>query len=343
VNVYRGDRLSIETMNARKVLEMGGGTLLVSLPKEWTRKNGVKKGGILDVSELSGRKLLVQPIGEAESAPREFVVSYPGDDLNQVTNDITGAYLLGYDVIRIDGKKTITREDRTKLKSTLGRLVGLEIMDEDSKRMTVQFLLESSAIVPEKIVRRMSGLLEGMLRDTEEALGDRDPKLLALVGERDDEVDRLYFLLVRATRAAVTRPDVSESYGLTPVDLLDYRVLASFLESVGDAVTDLSRKLRDVQGTKELFREYAECVGVLRQMNDLATRAFISRRAGRPRTTSQEVNALAQGISNRLAEIAKRHGSQGETIAETLGTLDRVSRLLVDISDLAAITQPPSQ
>lgn len=322
---------------------MGGGTLLVSLPKEWTRKNGVKKGGILDVSELSGRKLLIQPIGEAEAAQREFVVSYPGEDLSQVTNDITGAYLLGYDIIRIDGKKTITREDRARLKATLGRLVGLEIMDEDSKRMTVQFLLESSAIVPEKIVRRMSGLLDGMLHDTEEALAERDSKLLALVGERDDEVDRLYFLLVRTTRAAVTRPEVSESYGLTAVDLLDYRVLASFMESVGDAVTDLSRKLRNVQGTRELFREYSDCAGVLRQMNDLSTKAFISRRAGRPRTINSEVNNLAVRISEHLAEISKRFGPQGERLAETLGALERVSKLLVDISDLAVIMQPPSQ
>ena len=330
-------------MNARKVLEMGGGTLLVSLPKEWTRKNGIKKGGILEVSELSGRKLLVQPLGGAEAAPKEVVVSYPGDDISQVTNDITGAYLLGYDIIRVDGKRTITREDRAKLKATLGRLVGLEIMDEDSKRMTVQFLLESSAIVPEKIVRRMSGLLEGMLRDTEDALAGKDSKLLALVGERDDEVDRLYFLLVRATRAAVTRPDVSESYGLTPVDLLDYRVLASFLESVGDAVAELSHRLKDGRGSGALYAEYAECVRVLRQMNDLATRAFISRRAGKPRTINAEVSNLAMKISERLAAIAKRFGTQGEGLAETLGSLDRVSKLLVDVSDLAVITQPQSQ
>src|SRR5215831_5105716 len=153
---------------------MGGGTLLVSLPKEWTRKDGVKKGGTLDVAEISARKLIVTPIGQAEEKPREYVVEYPGEDFGQVTNDVTGAYLLGYDIIRVVGKKTISREDRGKLKATMARLVGLEIMDEDSKRITVQFLLESSAIVPEKIVRRMSGLFVGMFTDTTEALEKGD-------------------------------------------------------------------------------------------------------------------------------------------------------------------------
>jgi phosphate uptake regulator len=330
-------------MNARKVMEMGGGTLLISLPKEWTKKNGVKKGGTLDVTELSGRKLMVQPIGDSEEKPREIVVEYPSEDFGQVTNEVTGAYLLGYDIIRVEGKRTITREERAKLKATMGRLVGLEIMDEDSKRVTVQFLLESSAIVPEKIVRRMSGLLEGMLKDTAEALVNGDPKLLAMVGERDDDVDRLYFLLVRATRAAVTRPEVAEGYGLSAVDLLDYRVLASFLESIGDAVTELSRKLKLNQGPKPLLREYAACVTKLKEMNDLATQAFISRRAGRPRTINQKVNVLAEEMSERLTEISRLPTAQGAGVAEALGSLERVSKLFVDVSDLAVITQQTSQ
>jgi len=328
-------------LNARKVLEMGGGTLLVSLPKEWTRKNGVKKGGTLDVAEISARKLIVTPIGQAEEKPREYVVEYPGEDFGQVTNDVTGAYLLGYDIIRVVGKKTISREDRGKLKATMARLVGLEIMDEDSKRITVQFLLESSAIVPEKIVRRMSGLLDGMFRDTTEALEKGDNRLLSLVAERDDEVDRLYFLLVRATRAAVTRPDVAEGYGLTPVDLLDYRVLASFLESIGDAVTELSKKLGSHEG-REIAEKSAECISRLKEMNDLSTQAFISRRAGRPRSINLKVNSLAQEISSILGEMAKLQ-SDATTVAEIIGSLDRVSKLLVDVSDLAVITQPVSQ
>ncbi len=322
---------------------MGGGTLLVSLPIDWARKNRVKKGATLAIEELGGRKLIVKPIEGGEDAPREVVVDYPGEEFTQVANDVTGAYLLGYDVIRIVSRRTMSREDRAKLKLAMGRLVGLEVMDEDSKRITLQFLLESSAIIPERIVRRMSGLLEGMLRDTEEALTKGDPKLLGLVSERDDEVDRLYFLLVRATRDAITRPDVAERYGLSPVDVLDYRVLATFLESVGDAITELSKKLHDAERSREISREYAFCVTRLKEMNDLATQAFISRRAGKPSSINQRVNALAAEVSDKLSEIAKSRSSESPLLAEIIGSLDRVSKLLVDVSDLAVITQAVSQ
>ena len=326
-------------MNTRKVLEMGGGTYLVSLPKDWARRNGVKKGAVLAVEEVGGRKLLVRPIEQGEEEAKQTSIEYPGEDLGQVSNEITGAYLLGYDVIRVEGKRVISREDRAKLKATIGRLVGLEIMDEDSKRMTVQFLLEPGAIVPEKIVRRMSGLLDGMLRDTAEGLSKGDAKLLALVGERDDEVDRLYFLLVRATRAAIARPDVGERYGLSPVDLVDFRVLASFLESVGDAVTELSRKLHEMEGSRKVLRDYSECVTLLARMNDLSTQAFLSR-AGKPRSVNNEVNSIAMRVSERLAEIAKAPSPDGASAAEVVGSLERVSKLLVDVSDLAVITNP---
>jgi len=181
-----------------------------------------------------------------------------------------------------------------------------------------------------------------MLKDMAEALSRNDSKLMALVGERDDEVDRLYFLLVRATRAAIVRPDVAEGYGLSAVDLLDYRVLASFLESVGDAVSELSHKLQGRLGSKALAKEYAACVTKLLSMNELATQAFISRRPGRPRTINRQVNELAQEVTDALASVAKAPTRDGAGTAEALASLERVSKLLVDVSDLAVITQQVS-
>ncbi|MDG6909535.1 MAG: phosphate uptake regulator PhoU [Nitrososphaerota archaeon] len=326
-------------MPARKAIEMGRGTILVSLPKEWVKKNGIRKGVDISVEELSPGKLVVRPYGDREEEQKQIVIEYDGEDLGQVTNDVTGAYLLGYDLIRVVGSKVITREDRRGIKEMMARLVGLETLDEDSKRLTFQFLLEPTAITPEKIVRRMSGLLDGMLKDTAEALSKGDSKLMGLVSERDDEVDRLYFLLVRATRAAIVRPEVAERYGLSPVDLLDYRVLATFLESAGDAVSELSRKLQGRTGRMLFAKEYSKCVMKLMEMNELATQGFLSRRAGRPRTVSKQMSGLAQEVTGELAAIAKVPNGDGANVAETLASLERVSRLLVDVSDLAVITQ----
>src|SRR5271169_771068 len=189
-------------MDTRKVLEMGGGTVLISLPKSWARKNGIVRGSSVVVEEISARRLMVKPIGEETGREEhEVVIEYPRESLSYVTNDVTGAYLMGSNAIRIEGRRVISREDRGKLKAAVTRLVGLEIVDEDAKNMTLQFLLDPAALDPEKIVRRMASLISGMLRDSAEG-ARHDRALLAQVGERDDEVDRLYFLLVRTIRTA---------------------------------------------------------------------------------------------------------------------------------------------
>ena len=117
-------------------------------------------------------------------------------------------------MIKIEGSQTISREDREKVKAVIRRLVGLEIMDEDSKSLTLQFLPEPSTLDPEKIVRRMGSLTRGMLRDAREALVGEDRKMMSLIAERDDEVDRLYFLLVRAIRTATIDTEVARRYDL---------------------------------------------------------------------------------------------------------------------------------
>jgi len=321
-------------MDARKVLEMGGGTLLISLPKAWARKNGVRKGSTVAVDELSGRKLIVRPIEGAEEQPREVSLEYTGEGLVPITDDITGAYLYGYDVIRLWGKKVISREDRARLKATLSRLIGLEIMDEDSKHITVQFLLEPSAINPERIVRRMSGILEGMIKDAGEAVGKNDQRLLSLVAERDDEVDRLYFLLVRTIRAATIHPEIAEAYGLIAVDVLDYRVLASFLESVGDAISELSKRLQGVRIARPVGKEYAACLSLISEMNELATQSFISRRTGRSPEAYSRINELASEVGRALPGMTKVPEAEPRML-EPIGALERASKLLVDISDLS--------
>ncbi len=318
---------------------MGGGTLLVSLPKDWARKNGIHKGSTLAVDELTGRKLIVRPIEDVGEKPKEVTIEYPKDDLTHVLNDVTGAYLLGYDVIHIQGGRVVPREDREKLKATISRLIGLEIMYENSKTISMQFLLEPTGINPEKIARRMASIIEGMLKDTAEAVTEGNDRLLSLVAERDDEVDRLYFLLVRIVRTATIRLEVAESYGLAPVDVLDYRVLASFLESVGDAIAELSKDLLKQKPAEAVAKEYSACIDKLTRLEDLAIQSFLTRKNERQRKLYAEVAQLSEEVSESLASIARLPEAKQPAAIEMLGALERVSRFFVDISDLAVPSQ----
>jgi phosphate uptake regulator len=327
-------------MQARKVLEMGGGTLLVSIPKQWAVKNRITKGSTVAVEELSERKLVVSPMTAEDTKPREITIAYPKEQLEYLVNDLTGAYLLGFDSIKIASKTPISREDRDRVKSTLSRLIGLEIMDEDSRGISLQFLPEPSTLDPEKIVKRMVSISEGMMRDTAESLGERDTGALATVQERDDEVDRLYFLLVRAIRSASIDPEIAERFRLKPVQILDYRVLASFLESLGDTIAELSSILSRESFPALVVKELVEIATKLEIMEDLAIQSFLVRGAARPRENYLEVRRMSKEITEATSKIPGLAEAPAGSMVEVVSLVERINKIFVDISDLSLPTYP---
>lgn len=326
-------------MDTRKVLEMGGGTMIISLPKGWARKNGIVRGSSVAVEEISPRRLMVRPIGEKGAGERagEAVIDYPKESLSHVINEVTGAYLMGSNTIRIEGRSVIAREDRARLKAAITRLVGLEIVEEEAKRMTMQFLPDPAVLDPEKIVRRMASLIEGMLRDSADGMR-RDRALLAQVGERDDEVDRLYFLLVRAIRTATIDPEVAERYQLAAIECLDYRVLASYLESLGDAVAEFSKRAAGAELGKDVASQLVQILGTLERMGEVAVSSFLARRRVQPRRTHMDIAAMRDQLGELTKGMAGMRGASTGTVVDLLTVLERVTSIFVDISDLALPT-----
>jgi len=182
-------------------LQKIGSSILVSLPKEWIDVNKLEKSDEVEI-ETGSNSLSITPSGDSRP-PKEVTISYPVSKGENIIADITGAYLLGYDIIKIKGKSTISIEDREKIRTSMRRLVGMEIVDEDSSNVNVHFLLDATTLSPEKILKRMSSIALGMFRDTLNTLTSGDKTVLQTMVNRDDEIDRQYFLLVRLIRSTM--------------------------------------------------------------------------------------------------------------------------------------------
>src|SRR5271165_1773068 len=233
-------------MLIRKLQEMGGVTLLVSLPKDWTRGASLKKGSVVSIEESSDGGLLIYPANESPDSrfEKEIVIQYPSKySINGTPNEITAAYLLGYDLVRIKGVHRISTEDRERIVSAIKLLIGLEVVEEDAMSITCQFLVDNTAVEPSKIFRRISSLVRAMISDTIKQLTSGDSSQYESIAQRDDEVDRLHFLLVRLIRTAVREPRAAGKFGLSAIDCLDYRVAASSLETAGDYAVELSNSI----------------------------------------------------------------------------------------------------
>lgn len=233
-------------MELRRVQVTRGGTFFVSVPKEWAYKSGLKRSSVVAMSVTADGRLIVDPKYNVERVPSTVAIK-PSQYLER---EIIGKYLLGYDTIRIEAKDRISLEERKKVKRTSSRLIGLEIIEEDYAKILLQCLLEPSALLPEKILRREHSISLSMHRDAVTALVDGDVQLARSVMDRDDEVDRLYFLLVRILRTIIQNPSLSEKLSIYPIDCLDYRLAASLVESIGDYSMQIAEHVIHMKGSR---------------------------------------------------------------------------------------------
>ena len=200
-------------------LQKIGSSILVSLPKEWVDAHNLSKSSQVQI-ETSENSLSITA-GEGKKLSKEIEIEYPLPNEENIAANITGAYLLGYDIIKINGKSTISVKDREIIRESMRRLVGMEIMDEDASNITGQFLLDETSLNPEKIFKRMSSIALGMFDETLSALTTGDTTNLQTIPNRDDEINRQYFLLVRFIRSTMVDRRLAGIFNLENIDILD--------------------------------------------------------------------------------------------------------------------------
>jgi phosphate uptake regulator len=323
-------------MQMRKLQEMGGATLLVSLPKDWAKLASLKKGSLVSLEASSDGGLMIYPVREAIEGrqEKEFTIIYPskysGDNL---ANEITGAYLYGFDLIRIKGDRRISIEDREKIVSSIKLLIGLVVVEEDAMSITSQFLVDNTAVEPSKIFRRISAIVRAMISDTLKQLTSGDVTKFESVAQRDDEVDRLHFLLVRLIRTAIREPRAAGKFGLSSIDCLDYRVAASSLETAGDYATELSSFVSEMgtldKKSRAIVTEINDSLDVI-QANTV--RSFIQRDFNLAQTVLKDYKRFEE----LLAELRKYRADTPPNILHFVTTVERIGRCQRDIADLVS-------
>ncbi|AEH61760.1 phosphate uptake regulator, PhoU [Methanosalsum zhilinae DSM 4017] len=227
IDTQRG--MAIET---RKVQQTGGSTYVISLPKQWANKAGIRTGTCVYLHPQSDGTLVIDPTNESPKL-KEKKIDVTGIMGDSLTRDIIAAYLTGYDIINLSSKRILAEQKKT-IRQVCYKLMGPEIIEETAKNVIIQDLLNPQEISIKKGVRRMFLISSSMHKDAVRALKNSDVDLALDVIQRDDEVDRLFLLISKQFRSVLRGgrlPGASE----TSIDEYhDYRMAASPLERIAD-------------------------------------------------------------------------------------------------------------
>ena len=254
-------------METRKVQVTGGSTYTVSLPKDWATDNDVSAGSVVRF-HAEEDVLLLSP--QREEDREEGRLSIDGLEGDQLTRAVMTMYVSGFDVIRFEAARVTAGQRRTIREATQG-LVGLEVIEETGDRVVLQDLLDSSELSVHNAVTRMRLVALTMLADAVTALVEDDDALAHDVIERDDDVDRLYYMVSRVFRTVLRNPAAATEIGFQRETVFDYQSAARQLERIADHATKIasislevatvdsavSEGLRDLQKAAEAVPETA--------------------------------------------------------------------------------------
>lgn len=255
-------------MWVRRVQEVGRGTFTVSLPREWVERVGLDKGSKLLIVD-GGSSLLLRPPKPPVVYEKEVKVRRGYERLS--VKEVLASYLLGYDVVRVVCDGGFDPDGRRIVKDVCRKLIGLEVIGEDSSSITFQCIVDPEKLDVEKTFDRLRFLVYTLQEDIARILS-QDPSKMYMLTDRDDEIDRLYFLLVRLLRSPVDVSGVTIQFSRR----LDIRVAGLLLENIADRLTKLAYTLSEAGGLpSDLISKLKPIVDRLSSIRDAALKMFI--------------------------------------------------------------------
>ncbi|MGY5141843.1 MAG: PhoU domain-containing protein [Nitrosopumilus sp.] len=315
-------------------LQKIGSSILVSLPKEWIDANNLDKSSQVEI-ETGVNSISISANHEIRPT-KELTISYPLPKEENIVADITGAYLLGYDIIEIISQSSIPVIDREKIRDSMRRLVGMEIIEEDASHINMQFLLDSTTLNPEKILKRMGSIAIGMYDDASKGLIQDDRSNLETLSKRDAEVNRQYFLLVRLIRSTLVDKKLANVFNLENIDVLDYRVAANLLENAGDSIVELAEFIIKSSITKEQSKKI---YSVIKELNLIAEKS-IDAFTKPDRLLAIEAISLHKEFEDKLNNLKILIGEKKDIPIDFLDLIFIFERIAQSWADVADLVQP---
>ncbi len=222
----------------RKLIKFGSASYVLSIPTYWLKKHGLNKGDLLYFEENKNGELVLFPELRREENLKEININANNKSIERLSREILSAYIHNFHLIVITGNNL--NEIMKDIRKILHSFVALEIVEENNKKIVAKDFLNLRDVSISDNVRRMDIIIRGMLEDMIESVYGEFNKSIY---ERDFDVNRFCFLILRAVHGAMDNPTTARMLNVQNKDLLAIWFLSMNLEDIGDEIKRISRFL----------------------------------------------------------------------------------------------------
>ena len=232
-------------MEIRKVQITGGSSMMITLPKDWADTVGLKKNDPVSLDVQSDGSLIVYPNGmeSREVSTTKCIDVSDISDRDFIFRQLIGAYIAGHNTIKITSNTKLKSIHIGVASSFVQTAIGLEIIEENDNNIIIQDLMNQNQIRPMKSLERMEVLVRNMLNDIIDSIEKKDLTLFAGMNDRDKEVDRIHWLILRQVSINQKDPTVSRKQGMSIAAITRCSSISRIIERIGDHAVLLSKNM----------------------------------------------------------------------------------------------------
>ena len=238
-------------MQIRKLVKSGQASHTIALPKAWLEKNKLKKGDLIYIIEKNNELKISTQEKLPQQSTKEITIPIDKKDIGTIRRKTISAYINNYSIFTFHGEELNKKLE--EIRKILDNFLALEIIEQTATKLIAKDFLNLQEFSLPNTIRRMDMLTRGIIGDAKK--GKQETKNLHL---RDFEVDKLFFLISRLTRANLADPASS----IGNITSMSTWLLAKNLESVADAAKNISNSFsKDIAAVyDELEAYYQDCI-----------------------------------------------------------------------------------
>lgn len=326
-------------MEIRRVQITGGSSYVITLPKEWIKLSNIKKNDPLGLLRQSDGTLLITPkmVEKEDQKIKVFDISDKTRP-DYLLRQLVGAYIAGYNSIKIQSSDRILSKTRASVRKFTQTTIGQEVIEETDSSIVIRDLLKPAEMPFNSTIKRMHLIIKGMHEDAMSALQTSNKKIAEDVVTRDNEVDRLHWLVARQHNIILQNMSLAEKLGMTIGMTSTYFLISRILERMGDHAVRIAQNiinLVDSNLDKRIINKIQSASDLAINIVNRSIGAFLRKDI---RASNKNIE-LARKLVTQCEEINELALKQKGTIAISIGyiveSIRRIGEYAEDISETA--------
>lgn len=325
-------------MEIRKIQLTGGSSYVLSMPKAWIVERNIKKNDPIGVITQADGTILITPNIKYDRTARfkEFALKdYSDSDV--LFRSLIGAYISGFTTIKISSAGRIPPKVRQAVRKFTQMTIGQEVAEESDNSITLKDILNPSEMPFENTLKRMYVIVKTMHEDSLYSLEQGKRELAEDVAARDNDVDRLHWLIHRQFSLIVENPSLSLKMNITPSQASTYYQISRIIERVGDhavLIAESSLVLIDKGIDKTLISKLTTLGETSLDIFNKSIRAVYSGTIHSANKIITDSDALELEYGTISQETRKMKAQEAVAVNRIIQSLHRITEYSSDIAEI---------